>query len=92
MATNVGSVDVTFTSVMAKKCLEKIRALQKVEYHLRRKCKRYRRHVKVLHRGIAWRNELIFELLQRLGYFDETVVLSPDDFKKLLDNIGEVEI
>ena len=58
-----------------------------IEPHLRRKCKRYRKHVKGLQRGIKWRDELIVELAQRLGYADETITLSSADFKKLMEDV-----
>ena len=71
--------------------VDKVKRLKEVEEHLRKKCKRYKKHIKGLQRGVEWRNELITELLFRLGYNDEEVVLSSEDFKKLLVELGYEE-
>ena len=70
-----------------EKSITKIKRLKEVEAHLRRKCKRYHKHVKGLQKGIRWRDELITELMQRLGYWNNTVELSSKDFKNLMEEI-----
>jgi len=42
-----------------------------IETALRKKCKRYKKYVKGLNRGIKWRNEVIIELAFRLGMSGE---------------------
>jgi hypothetical protein len=65
---------------------KRIKKLLNNEYHLRRKCKRYRKYVKGLLKGIKWRNEVITELATQLGYVDgNTISFSNADFQLLLD-------
>ena len=65
----------------------KINKLQNVEFHLRKKCHKYRKYIRGMEKGVKWRNEVITELLFRLGYEPTEVRLTTDDFRKLLDGI-----
>lgn len=51
--------------------------LEMIETALRRKCKRYKKYIKGLQRGMEWRNGLLKEMMFQLGYTAEELAI-PD--------------